>query len=206
MLKSTGAAWETSPAGLAKGQLYVRKIDSEGAYGDQYYYISVGNKGWSDVNGTAISRGDMLLKKGEGLIVYFKKTGATTCLFQYSGEVEINDTSSVLATGYNFTGNTTPVNVDLKDVQVKKLNGSEWETSPAGIAKGQLYIRKIDSEGAYGDMYYYISVGSKGWSDKDGNAISKESFILNPGEGVIAYFKKTGATGCQIIMPNPIKK
>ncbi|MBR3924235.1 MAG: hypothetical protein IKJ45_14040 [Kiritimatiellae bacterium] len=176
-------------------------------------------KGWQTYpkSGSAvkINRGDYLLRKGEGLIIAYKKT--VNCLLQVSGEVELADTSCTItaaasssSTSWSFGGNFTPNTVDVLSITPKKADGSDWASSGVGnnvIGSGQLILQKIASNGAYTDRIQYMSSGSiKGWQtypkSGTGHALVADEMTFAPGEGFIVAYKKT--VPCKLLFPSPI--
>ena len=121
---------------------------------------------------------------------------------QFSGSVKLSDNSVVIKNGYSFSGNCTPVSVDLTDIAVKQANGSDFPATPQGCV-GALSIRKINSKGAYGSEYRYYSTKSgglvRGW-ELNGIKVNKGDVSLAPGEGLIVQYTKTGS--CLLVFPN----
>ena len=223
--KADGSDWTTAIAAannISSGQLVFQKITSDGAYTERCQWTSRGAMtGWQTLpkDGSAavqLKPGDYVLKKGEGLIIAYKKT--VKCLLQLAGEVELADMSTTIpaaasssATYWVFGGNFTPVKIDIRDVLPKKADGSDWTTAIAAannISSGQLVFQKITSDGAYTDRIQWTSRGAMtGWQTlpKDGSAahvLAANEWTLEPGEGYILAYKKT--VPCKLIFPSPI--
>ena len=185
-------------------------------------FISKGSlTGWQTYpkdgsSAAAITRGDFVLRKGEGLIITYSKT--VDCKLQVSGEVELTDTSCTIAaatsassTAWSFGGNFTPNTVDLLDVTPTKSDGSLWPSSGVGqnvLTTGNLTIQKISANGAYTDRCQYVSKGSlTGWQTypKDGSAahaLVANEMTFAPGEGFIVTYSKT--VPCKLVFPSPV--
>ena len=225
--QANGSDWTTavtSSKNISNGQLVFQKISSDGAYTERCQWTSRGTmKGWQTwpKDGSAavqLKPGDYVLKKGEGLIISYAKT--VGCLLQVAGEVELADMSTTIPAAasassprWMFGGNYTPVKIDIRSVQPKQVDGSDWTTavsSSKNISTGQLVFQKITSDGAYTDRCQWTSRGSmKGWQTwpKDGSAahlLGENEWTLEPGEGYIISYNKT--VPCKLIFPNPISK
>lgn len=207
--KGDGSDWAMMPMGdYLGGQLKVRTIDAQGQFGDLISYFSIGNQGWLKNGSTKVVRGEIKLKKGDGLYVEYSK--AADCKLQCSGEVELMDTTFLVArpeqdnvTAFSFSGNITPVAIDLLDIVPKKGDGSDWAPMPMGdYLGGQLKVRTIDAEGQFGDLISYTSLGNMGWMKNGSTPIVRGEVPLAPGTALYVQYSK--AADCRLSMPNPM--
>ena len=224
--KADGSDWTSAiqaANNISSGQLFFQKIAANGAYTERCQWTSRGAlTGWQTwpKDGSAaakINPGDYVLKKGEGLIISWTKT--VGCLLQISGEVELADMSTTIpaaaanSTYWMFGGNYTPVKIDIRSVQPKKGDGSDWTSAiqaANNISSGQLFFQKIAANGAYSDRIQWTSRGAlTGWQTwpKDGSAahaLAANEWTLEPGEGYIISYTKT--VPCKLIFPCPIQE
>ena len=216
----------TAAANACAGAITVRKIASNGAYGQEYKYYGKNSAdtfgpGWyvgdraADGSNLVTTDNDVTLARGEGLIVYCGKTAAT---FRVAGGVVLTATTVDVANGYSFGGNCTPVLVKLSEVQCLRSDGEAWlrtgfGTAAANACAGAITVRKIASNGAYGQEYKYYGRNSAdtfgpGWYIGDraadgSNLITTENDVtFEPGEGWIIY---NGKTAAKIVVPQPVK-
>jgi hypothetical protein len=214
--QTSGENWTSTGSAAKKclGNIMLRKIDSEGAYGVEYKFYGGSYNAWyegtrlEDDSNKIKSSSEVTIKHGEGMIVYTDKTAA---MFTVAGSVKLVNTSYSLAKGYSFTGNCTPVEINLANIGCTQGDGSAW-TSIGSAAKkclGNIMLRKIDAEGAYGVEYKFYGGSYNAWYEgtrleDDSNKVTIDSKItLKPGEGVIAYSDKTAAL---IVFPSPVSK
>ena len=201
--QSDGSEWLTTGSGTKKcaGAVYVRKITTNGAYGTQYkYYSTKSPVGWYDGD-TQITEDAVKFEPGEGMIVYCGN--ANGAILQVSGSVRLVPADKVVPKGYSFSGNSSPVTINLSAIACKQYNGDEWLTTGSGTKKcaGAVYVRKITPNGAYGTQYKYYSTKSPvGWYDGD-TLIEGDAVQFDAGEGFIVYCGN--ANGAQIILPAP---
>ncbi len=196
-----GAEWKTSGSGTTKcaGAVTVRKIDTEGSYGVEYaYYSTKPTVGW--YNGDTLVENDAVtFAPGEGMIVYCGN--ANGAVLQTSGSVRLASADIVVPKGYSFSGNSSPIVINLSSIACKQYNGSEWKSSGSGTTKcaGAVTVRKIDSEGSYGTEYaYYSTKATAGWYNGD-TLIEGDAVTFAPGEGFIVYCGN--ANGAQVVLP-----
>ena len=201
--QSDGSEWKTSGSGTTKsaGAVIVRKVDTEGTYGTQYKYYSTKTPvGWYDGD-TQITGDAVKFESGEGMIVYCGN--ANGAVLQVSGSVRLVPAGKFVPKGYSFSGNASPVAINLSAIACKQYDGSEWKTSGSGTTKsaGAVIVRKVDSEGTYGTQYKYYSTKTPvGWYDGD-TLIEGDAVQFDAGEGFIVYCGN--ANGAQIILPAP---
>jgi hypothetical protein len=100
---------------------------------------------------------------------------------------------------------------NLADLVCTQTSGENWTSSGSAAKKclGNIRLRKIDAEGAYGVEYKFYGGSYNAWYEgtrleDDSNKVTIDSKItLKPGEGVIAYSDKTAAL---IVFPSPVGK
>ena len=162
-LQSTGDAFPATGGKRCAGAVSVRKISANGAYGTEYYYYSTMTDnvldGWyqglkADA-GTKIASGDVTLQHGEGLIIYCSKSDGAQ--LQFSGQVDLTDNTYAIPNGYSFSGNCTPVAIDLTAITPVQSTGEVFPATGGKRCAGAVSVRKISANGAYGTEYYYYS-------------------------------------------------
>ena len=225
--KADGSDWtRTGNANNScNGAIYVRKVSSNGAYGQQYRYYGKNasdevGPGWyvgaREADGSNIVTGNAVtLNPGEGLIVYSGKNDNAT-KFLISGNVKLTAMSCSLANGYSFGGNCTPATLSLSDIQCTKADGSAWtRTGNANNScNGVIYLRKISANGAYGQQYRYYGKNASdevgpGWyvgtREADGsNLVTGDAVTFAPGEGWIMYSGKAD-DAAKIVIPSAVQ-
>ena len=202
-LQANGAAWKTSGSATTKsaGAVQVRKIATNGKYGTEYKYYSTRSPiGWYDGD-TQVTGDAVKFKSGEGMIVYCGN--ANGAILQVSGSVRLVAAGVLVPQGYSFSGNSSPVTINLSAIGCKQANGTDWKTSGSATTKsaGAVQVRKIATNGKYGTEYKYYSTRSPiGWYDGD-TLIEGDTVQFEAGEGFIVYCGN--ANGAQLILPAP---
>ena len=200
-LHADGTPFGESILDWCMGNVMVRKIDAEGAYGTPYSYYSLTDygAGWSSDGGdTIIGKNVMKLKAGEGVIIYCDcadlEDNPQDAKLQVSGEVVLAPRAEYLP-GYSFGGNFTPVAIDLTQIIPQRWDADENKWVDFGESlfdwcMGNVMIRKINAEGAYGTPYSFYSLTDfgPGWSTDGGDTIVSANVLkFAPGEGFILY-------------------
>ena len=165
------------------GSDYVQKINADGSWGDQYFYLTMNGTGYvedgwykDDFGGTPISDEDVL-GKGEALII----TSAGQFDLTFAGQVSSKESAISIPAGFSMIGNPTPVEVKISSVKVSdNIQGG-----------GSDYAQKINADGSWGDQYFYLTMNGTGYvedgwykDDFGGTPVSDED-ILSPGESMI---------------------
>ena len=152
-------------------EVQVQKMDTAGAYLDAYGYCPDVD-GWN-VGFSAIAAGDVTFKVGETICV--ANDSGKDVYFRVSGKVDLVNKNEV-GEGFVLWGNSTPVKIDLTQVQIVDENGDEMSLY------NEVQIQKMDDLGAYLDAYGYCpDVG--GWN-MGFTAIEEGDVSLEPGEAV----------------------
>ena len=159
-----------------------QKINTDGSWGDMYYYLTMEGTGYvedgwykDDYGGEAVTDADVLTV-GESIII----TAASDFTLTYSGSV-ISGTPLVnVPQGSSIIGNPTPVSVKLSDITVL-----------GAIGGGTDMAQKINSDGSWGDMYYYLTMEGTGYvedgwyKDDYGGEMVSDTDILEAGDAMI---------------------
>ena len=209
--QGSGEPWGATGASRCLGNITIQKITVDGSYGTAYKYYSTSTNGeldgWQIGSKTAkVAKGEVTFAAGEGMIIFCNKS--TGAKFQFSGEVELSDTTAVIPNGWAFSGNCTPVAVDLTEIGTLQGTGAAWGTTGASRCLGNITIQKITVDGSYGTAYKYYSTSTNGeldgWQVGSKTAkVAKGDVVFEPGEGFIVYCNKT--TGAQLVFPKPVK-
>ena len=223
--KADGTDWLRTGAGskACNGVIEMRKIDAEGAYGEKIKYYGRNTTdtfgpGWYvdtyDETNLISESNPLMLKPGEGLIVYTSKSDSAA-KFILSGSVKLDAMDCNIKNGYQFGGNCTPVTLKLSDVQCLKADGSDWLRTGAGskACNGVIEIRKVDAEGAYGQKLKFYGKNTTdtfgpGWYKEtyaEENLVGGENEItFAPGEGWILYTSKSD-DAAKLVIPSAVK-
>ena len=225
--KADGSDWlrTGAAANSCNGAVRVRKVSSNGAYGQEYIYYGKNTAdtfgpGWyvgqRETDGSNLVIGDAItLNAGEGLIVYSGKSDAAA-KFLISGNVKLTAMSCDVVNGYSFGGNCTPATLNLADIACTKADGSAWlrTGAAANSCNGAIRVRKISSNGAYGQEYIYYGKNTAdtfgpGWyvgqRETDGsNLVSGDAVTFAPGEGWIMYSGKADGVA-KIVIPSAVQ-
>lgn len=219
-----GNPWSDSGTTSKKstGNIIVRKISANGAYGTPYKYYGSKEKieaqmGWFDGDRASdfsnkVTGDSVTLKSGEGLIFMSEKKDG---FLRFSGNVRMTELTESFTNGWSFGGNNTPVPMKLSEIQCFQTDGSVWSDSGTTAKKctGNIIIRKISASGAYGTPYKYYGSKDKieaqmGWfvgdraTDFSNKVTSDNDIIFEPGEGWIFLSEKKNG---KLILPKAIK-
>ena len=180
---------------LASGGDNIQILDDGGSTVATYYWMPAyafggTQSGWFDAD-----VGDLAdVTIANGLSVLVDSTDDLTVTV--SGEVSTNDTEVDSVAGFNFVGNSTPVAINIQDIQID-LDDSE--------ATGGDNIQILDDGGATLATYYWMPAyafgGTKsGWFDADVGDLADVD--LDPGQGVLL---DATADGITITVPSAIQ-
>ena len=209
-LQADGTEWAVSGAKRCLGAITIQKISTSGSYGQVYAFYSTKTSdvldGWQVGSKTAkVGKGDVTFKSGEGMIISCSKDGA---LFQVAGAVSLEDTSVAIPNGFSFSGNCTPVVIDLLDILPLQADGTEWAATGAKRCLGAITVQKISTSGSYGQAYAFYSSKTEGVTDgwQVGSKTAKVvrgDVTFEPGEGFIVSCSKDAAI---FKFPSPISE
>ena len=160
----------------ATGDDNIQILDEGGATLATYYWNPAdwfgGEKsGWVDDNGELA---DVELQNGLGILI----DSADDATVTVSGEVSETDAVVESVAGFNFVGNSSPVSINIQDIQIDVADEE---------ATGDDNIQILDEGGATLATYYWNPAdwfgGEKsGWVDDNGELADVE---LLPGQGVL---------------------
>ena len=170
------------------GEIGVSRLDAFGRNIADYAYMIPrrGTPGWADENGVPLAEGDVVLNAGEGIAVL----GANGLSLTTAGQVSTDDRVISLRDGATFSGNFTPVSLDLTAI----IPGGEYGSGEIGISRLDAFGRNI------ADYAFMIPRrGTPGWADEDGVPVVEGEVTFAPGEG----FAVLGANGLSITIPGP---
>ena len=179
---------------LGGGTDTAQKINADGSWGDIYYYLTMDGTGYvedgwykDDYGGEPISDEDVLTF-GQA----FQITAAADFTVTYAGQVVAGPAQVSVPQGASMVGNPTPIDVKLSEVSVVGALGGGTDTA-----------QKINADGSWGDMYYYLTMDGTGYvedgwykDDFGGEAVS-DSDGLNAGES----FQFTAASDLTLVFP-----
>ena len=165
------------------GNDMIQKINADGSWGDLYYYLTLAGTGYvedgwykDDYGGVPVTDADVI-SVGEGVIV----SSISDFTLTFSGEVIAGNPSIPVPSGFCMVGNPTPVTVKISSIGV----------SDTVVGGGNDMIQKINADGSWGDLYYYLTLAGTGYvedgwykDDYGGEAVT-DSDVLAPGESVM---------------------
>ena len=153
-------------------------MDHEGAYLDPSLNYRSSKSGWCNKS-TLVT--DVTLSYGE--TVCLNNIAGEPKDLQISGTVELTPTSKAFSSGYSLAGNMTPVTINMNDISVyyRSSPEAEWELF---TSNNQVFLQKMDAEGAYLDPSYNYRSSKSGWCNKSSLVTNVtfepgESFCLN---------------------------
>ena len=176
----------------SKNKITVQKLSADGSLLVSYSYTTASNKGWH-LNNVAISKGDVVFADGEGIAVNNVSGSALT--FRVAGAVDLV-CRNVIPTGWSFSGNSTPVRVDLKNIVPCDATGT-----PLTSSKNKITVQKLGTEGSFDLSYSFTTASNKGWH-LNNVAINEGEVVFEPGEA----FGINNVSGAVVILqlPSPV--
>ena len=213
-VRSDGSAFGTTFSDRCYANIYLQPLDAEGKgiYGQKYYYYSTKTGGVTDgwyagkktESGIKVTE-PVLIRDGEGLIVYCDLTAAAR--LQVNGEVDLTDNTTAIPTGWSFSGNFTPVDIDIQNIVPLKTDGTPFGTTFSDRCYANIYIQPLDDEGQgiYGQKYYYYSTKTSGVTDgwyagkktESGTKVT-DPLTFTAGKGFIVYCDLTAGARLSI--------
>ena len=157
----------------------VQKVNADGSWGDMYYYLTMDGTGWLEDGwykadqSTPVDDSDVI-GVGEALFV----SAGSDMTFTYSGEVLSGKPVVTVGIGYSMVGNPTPIQVKLSEIKVAGAFGAGGDS-----------VQKVNADGSWGDMYYYLTMDGTGWLEDgwykaDQSTPVDDSDVLDVGDGV----------------------
>ena len=168
---------------MGGGSDYAQKINADGTWGDMYFYLTMNGTGYvedgwykDDFGGEPVTDADVL-GKGEAIII----TSAAQFTFTFAGQVAASTTDVSIPLGFSMVGNPTPVDVKISSIKV----------SDDVLGGGSDYAQKINADGTWGDMYFYLTMNGTGYvedgwyKDDFGGEPVTDADVLASGESMI---------------------
>ena len=166
----------------------IQKINADGSWGALYYYYTLEGSGWLEDGwylsdgATPVSDSDTI-DVGEAFIV----NAGSNFEFNFAGQVIAGNPVIDVHTGYSIIGNPTPARVKLRDITVSAVTGAGSDTA-----------QKINADGTWGSLYYYLTLEGSGWLEdgwykEDGSTPVSDEDFLEAGESMM-FNIASGAT------------
>ena len=166
---------------------YIYGLDSDGLLTDQNYSWQCGDNTGLDhfawIDEMTGEEADYTFTPGTGFYLYADSEGLK---LQTCGQVTVGGYSRELDMGYNFTGNFSPVDLDLQEIT---LEGSEgWSTE---------YIYGLDADGLLTDQNYSWQCGDNtgldhfAWID-EATGEEAEGVTIKAGQALYIYADSEG--------------
>lgn len=169
-------------------------LDEGGATTATYYYMTAGTSGleadgWVDFDNWELVSGSVPY----GASVLLDSANADVTI-TFAGSVSTADTLVESVSGFNFTGNNTPIAIDIQDLTI----------SGANVTDSVDNLQILDEGGATVATYYYMTAATSGleadgWVDFDNWALA--DVTLEPGQGVLI---DTANDGVSIVIPSAL--
>ena len=171
--------------------------------------LLIWNPWWYDTDTkNRVADNEVLLEDGEALFI--QNTLGDWATFLVSGEVDLNPLNPLPAQGYLYSGNRTPVAIDLNKVAVLKNDGvTEYSGTEC---RGKVIAQRMSALGKWNGNYKFytaklqsqVNFTTAGWYDMDTkDRLTDDEVVLQPGEGL--FFQSTLDTVSYLKLPSPIK-
>ena len=176
-------------------EITIQLMDEGGYYRDTYgYWPDFG--GW-EVDMEPIEPGTVTFKPGYAVCVNNTWEGDGVIYLKVSGEVDLVNKNEIRR-GFSFWGNSTPVAVDLTEIDVVDKDG----VIIADMAE-EITLQVFDEGGYYRDTYaYWPDFG--GW-EVDMEALNKGDVIIQPGESFCVNNTWESSASVWLKLPCPVK-
>ena len=144
--------------------------------------------GWYDENSQLAN---VTLTAGQSVLIDCADDGTVVKVF---GEVATTDYATTAVAGFNFVGNTTPVTINVQDIQLDFGDGE---------ATGADNLQLLDDGGATLAIYNWfpgewMGTSTDGWYDENSQLAD---FDLAPGQGILI---DSGDAGTIIAVPSAL--
>ena len=144
-----------------------------------YYYLTMEGTGWledgwyKEDQATPVDDSDVV-KIGEALFVSVD----SDISFTFAGQVIKGEPVISAPTGYSMIGNPTPAQIKISKIKVSGAQGAGGDS-----------IQKVEANGQWGAMYYYLTMEGTGWLEdgwykEDQATPVDDSDVLAAGEGL----------------------
>ncbi len=169
-------------------------LDEGGATVSTYYYMTAATSGlsadgWVDFDAWALADGTVPY----GASVLLSSANANVDI-TFAGQVASEDSAITTVAGFNFTGNNSPVEINIQDIVISGENVTDSVDN----------IQILDEGGATTATYYYMTAATSGfaadgWVDFDAWALA--DITLQPGQGVLV---STANAGVSVVIPSAL--
>ena len=170
-IKVTGA--------IGAGGDSIQKVDANGQWGDVYYYLTLDGTGWladgwyKEDQVTPVEDTDVI-GVGEAFFV----SAGSDITFTYAGQVLTGKPVVTAPMGYSMVGNPTPIQIKISQIEIAGAIGAGGDS-----------VQKVESNGQWGDVYYYLTLDGTGWLDdgwykEDQMTPVDDADILAAGDGL----------------------
>ena len=175
-----------------EGDVNVQILDAYGKAGLTYFYYDVPGDftAWLDSFDTEVEVGDVTLAAGEGLWV---NAPSDAFGLQTAGQVPTTGIAVALRYGNKVVVNSTPVDVDLTDMDVTGYD-------PESGTEGDVNVQILDAYGKAGLTYFYYDVPGDftAWLDSFDTEVEPGDVVVPPGEGL---WVNAPSTSYSLIIP-----
>ena len=180
------------PEAGTEADVNVQILDAYGKAGMTYSYYDIPGEltGWLDGFDEPIETGTVTLAPGDGLWV---RASSEAFSLQTAGQVPTSGIAVALRYGRKIVVNSTPVAVDLTDIDVSGYD------SEAGT-EADVNVQILDAYGKAGMTYSYYDLPGEltGWLDGYDESVEAGTVVVAPGEGL---WVRAPSTAYSLILP-----
>ena len=173
-----------------EGEVSVQVLDAYGKSTMIYSYYDVPGEltGWLDSGDNLIEAGTVTLASGDALWV---DAPSEAYNLQTAGQVPTTGIAVGLRYGFKLVSNSTPVSVDLTDIDVSGYDE---------VTEGEVSVQVLDAYGKSAMIYSYYDVPGEltGWLDSSDNEVAVGDLVIAPGE---ALWVDAPSTSYSLIFP-----
>ena len=165
----------------------IQILDEGGATTATYIYMTAETSaleadGWVDGDNWCLT--DVTIPYGAGILL---DTANEEVAVTFAGQVSTADSTITSVSGFNFTGNNTPVAVNIQDILVTGENVTDSADN----------IQILDEGGATIATYIYMTketsgLEADGWVDGDNWCLA--DVTIEPGQGILVDTANEGVT------------
>ena len=159
-------------------------LDEGGATIETYTFATAEESGCEKdgwLNGDAEYVDNVTIPYGLGILIDSANDSSVT----FAGQVATADSEITAVAGFNFTGNNSPVEINLQDIKLDASTAESWSDN----------LQILDEGGATIETYTFATAEESG-CEKDGwlngDAEYVENITIAPGQGILIDIANEG--------------
>ena len=175
--------------GIAEGAVSLQKLDEGGVTLGEYTWYDANNspageEGWFDWSTFGLAEGTVT--QGEGVLIASGEDVSNLSIMN-SGAVSKEETKITTVAGFNFTGNASPVAIDIQDI--KLVDSSNL------VGEGKASLQFLDEGGVTTIEYTWYDAnnspaGEEGWFDWSTFSLAEGD--IDPSQGFLVSSEIAG--------------